>query len=107
MARSRNPIEGPTFEIECPCCGATLKVDSQVKAVLEHKEKPRPKTIEDIAAGVARLKGAERAREEAFQKSVEAMKSSKSILDRKFEELLKKAKQDDPTAPPPKPLGLE
>ena len=103
MARSRNPLEGPTFEIECPCCGATLKVDAQVKAVLEHKEKPRPKTIEDIAAGVERLKGAEKAREEAFQKSVEAMKSSKSILDRKFEELLKKAKQDDPTAPPPKP----
>jgi len=105
MARSKNSPE--VFELECPCCGATLKVDAQVKAVLEHKEKPRPKTIEDITAGVERLKGAEKAREEAFQKSVEAMKSSKSILDRKFEELLKKAKQDDPNAPPPKPLGLE
>jgi transketolase len=107
MAPSKSSPQSPTFEIECPCCGATLKVDSQVKAVLEWKEKPRPKTIEDIAAGVERLKGEEKAREAAFQKSVEAMKSSKSILDRKFEELLKKAKQDDPTAPPPKPLGLE
>jgi hypothetical protein len=29
------------------------------------------------------------------------------VLDRKFEELLKKAKADDPTVPPVKPLGLE
>jgi hypothetical protein len=96
-----------TFEIECPCCGATLKVDGQVKAVLEHKAKPRPKTLEDIATGVELLKGAQAAREEAFQKSVEAMKSSKDVLSRKFDELLKKAKADDPSTPPPKPMGLE
>jgi DNA repair exonuclease SbcCD ATPase subunit len=107
MAQAKKSGMGETFEVECPCCGATLKVDSRVKAVLEHKEKPRPKTLEDINVGVERLKGAEQAREEAFQKSVEALKSSKSVLDRKFEELLKKAKADDPTAPPPKPLGLE
>ena len=107
MAQGKRAGGTEVFEIECPCCGATLKVDAQVRAVLEHKEKPRPKTLEDIAAGVQMLKGAQQAREEAFQKSVEAMKSSKSVLDRKFEELLKKAKADDPNAPPPKPLGLE
>jgi hypothetical protein len=107
MAQGKKRTEAATFEIECPCCGATLKVDAQVRAVLEFKAKPKPKTIEDIAAGVELLKGAKQAREEAFQKSVEAMKSSKDVLDRKFEELLKKAKADDPNAPPPKPLGLE
>ena len=107
MAQAKKSGTGDTFEVECPCCGATLKVDSRVKAVLEHKEKPRPKTLEDISVGVERLKGAEQAREEAFQKSVEALKSSKSVLDRKFEELLKKAKADDPATPPLKPLGLE
>lgn len=107
MAQAKKSGGAETFEVECPCCGATLKVDARVRAVLEHKEKPRPKTLEDINVGVERLKGAEQAREEAFQKSVEALKSSKSVLDRKFEELLKKAKADDPTAPPIKPLGLE
>ena len=95
------------FEVECPCCGAKLKVDAEVKAILEFQEKPRPKTIEDISAGVAALKGAERAREAAFEKSFEALKSSKDVLDRKFEELLKKAQSSDPNAPPPKPIGLE
>jgi predicted nucleotide-binding protein (sugar kinase/HSP70/actin superfamily) len=95
------------FEVECPCCGATLKIDSEVRAVISHKEKPAPKTLEDISAGVARLKGAQAQREEAFQKSFEAMKSSKDVLSRKFDELLKQAKEDDPSKPPPKPLGLE
>jgi hypothetical protein len=107
MAQTKKSGIGDTFEVECPCCGAMLKVDAGVKAVLEHKEKPRPRTLEDITVGVERLKGAEQAREDAFQKSVAALKSSKGVLDRKFEELLKKAKADDPTAPPIKPLGLE
>jgi len=107
MAQAKKSGGAETFEVECPCCGATLKIDTRVRAVIDHKEKPQPKTLEDLNAGVELLKGAKQAREEAFQKSVEALKSSKSVLDRKFEELLKKAKSDDPAAPPPKPLGLE
>lgn len=95
------------FEVECPCCGGTLKIDANVKAVISHKEKPRPKTIEDISAGVAGLKAQEAQREEAFKKSFEAMKSSKDVLAAKFDELLKKAKEDDPSKPPPKPLGFD
>jgi hypothetical protein len=89
------------FEIECPCCGATLKVDPDVKAVLSHKARPAPKTIEDIGEGVQRLKGAEARREEAFQKSFQAEKMQSQVLSKKFDELLKKAKEE-PIGPPPK-----
>ncbi|MBE0657420.1 MAG: hypothetical protein IH602_06995 [Bryobacteraceae bacterium] len=95
------------FEVECPCCGATLKVDATVKAVLSHKEKPRPKTIDDISTGLEKLKNAQAEREAAFKKSFEQVKSSKDVLSAKFDELLKQAKEDDPSKPPPKPLGLE
>jgi predicted nucleotide-binding protein (sugar kinase/HSP70/actin superfamily) len=95
------------FEVECPCCGATLKVDAQVKAILSHKEKARPKTIDDISSGVERLKTQKAEREAAFNKSFEQVKSSKDVLSAKFDELLKQAKQDDPTKPPPKPLGFD
>lgn len=95
------------FEVECPCCGGTLKIDASVKAVISHKEKPRPKTLEDISTGVANLKAQEAQREEAFKKSFEQMKSSKDVLAAKFDELLKKAKEDDPSKPPPKPLGFD
>jgi hypothetical protein len=95
------------FELECPCCGATLKIDPEVRAVISHKEKPAVRTLEDISTGVAKLKNAAAEREAAFNKSFEAMKSSKDVLARKFDELLKQAKEDDPTKPPPKPLGLD
>jgi predicted nucleotide-binding protein (sugar kinase/HSP70/actin superfamily) len=95
------------FEVECPCCGATLKVDATVKAVLSHKEKPRQKTIDDISSGLEKLKNAQAEREAAFKKSFEQVKSSKDVLSAKFDELLKQAKEDDPSKPPPKPLGLE
>jgi predicted nucleotide-binding protein (sugar kinase/HSP70/actin superfamily) len=84
-----------------------LKIDPDVKAVISHKAKEAPKSLEDISAGLAKLKGAEARREEAFQKSFEQMKSSKDVLARKFDELLKQAKEDDPSKPPPKPLGFD
>jgi hypothetical protein len=96
-----------SFEIECPCCGATLKISPALKAVLSYKEKPKPKTIGDIQEGLSLVKEAQKKREEAFQKSFEQMKSSKDVLSAKFDELLKKAKEEDPTKPPPKPIGLE
>lgn len=95
------------FEVECPCCGATLKIDPDVKAVLSHKAKPAVRTLDDISTGIAKLKDAEQQREEAFQKSFQAMKSNKDVLSRKFDELLKQAKQEDPSKPPPKPFDLD
>ncbi len=99
--------KGDSFELECPCCGASLKISPALKAVISYKEKPKPKTIGDIQEGLSLVKEAERKREEAFQKSFEQMKSSKDVLAAKFDELLKKAKEEDPTKPPPKPIGLE
>lgn len=99
--------KGDTFELECPCCGATLKVNAPLKTVISFREKPKPKTIEDIQQGLSLIKEAERRREEAFQKSFEQMKTSKDVLAAKFDELLKKAREEDPTKPPPKPPGLE
>jgi len=88
MARARN-----TFDLECPCCGASLKVDPEVHAVLSFKEPERPRTLEDIEAGVAKLKGEAARREEAFQKSFVREKQQKEVLSRKFDELLKQAKE--------------
>lgn len=96
-----------TFEVECPCCHATLHIDAGVKAVLSHKPKEVPHTLEDISAGVAKLKQQESQRDAAFQKQVDAMKSQKDILSRKFDELLKQAKSDPDQGPPAKPFDLD
>jgi len=81
------------FEVECPCCGASLKLDPEVRAVISFKERERPRTLEDIEAGVAKLKGEAARREEAFQKSFAREKQQKEVLSRKFDELLKQAKE--------------
>jgi hypothetical protein len=95
-----------TIEVHCPCCQATLKIDIETKAVLSHKEAEKPKMVEDLAAAVTRLKGESARREEAFQKSVAEHKDHAKVLDRKFDELLKQAKED-PKAPPKRAFDFD
>src|SRR5687768_7801348 len=92
------------FDVQCPCCHASLKVDPELRAVISHKaaEKPRHAMFEeDLSSSVSRLKGEAARREEIFQKSVVDNKNQQELLSRKFDELLKQAKSD-PDSPPPK-----
>ena len=89
------------IEVKCPCCEAILQIDPELKAVISHEEAKKPAVVEDIAAAVQRLKGEEARRAEAFQKSFDEHKSHQQVLERKFDELLRQAK-DTPEAPPPK-----
>jgi hypothetical protein len=89
------------FEIECPCCQAVLKIDPETRAVIAHTVPEKPRAIDDIAAEVAKLKGEGARREEVFRKNFEAEKSHGKVLERKFDELFKRA-MENPDAPPPK-----
>jgi hypothetical protein len=89
------------IEIDCPCCQAKLQVDPELKAVISYEEHQKPRTIEDITAAVQKLKGEEERRGETFQKSFDQHKSHHKVLERKFDELLKQAKEN-PDAPKPK-----
>jgi|SRR5579884_2260529 len=89
------------IEVKCPCCEAVLRIDPSLQAVISHEEAKKPAVVEDITAAVQRLKGEEARRAEAFQKSFDEHKSHQQVLSRKFDELLKQAK-DSPEAPPPK-----
>ena len=97
----------PSFELDCPCCGATLKIDPEVKAVLSFKEKPAPKTIEDLSAGLQKLREKESQKDALFEKQMESVRSSKDVLARKFDELLKQAKTDPDKGPPKRPFDLD
>jgi hypothetical protein len=89
------------FEVECPCCQAILKIDPETCAVIAHTVPERPLPISDLAAEVAKLKGEGARREEVFRKQFEAEKSHGKVLEKKFDELFKRAKEN-PDAPPPK-----
>jgi hypothetical protein len=97
MAKGKSHL----VEVRCPCCDATLQIDAELKAVISYTEAEKPRTFEDMDAAVQKLKGEEARRDEVFQKSVDQHKSHHKVLERKFDELLKQAK-DKPDAPAPK-----
>lgn len=101
------PAKSALFDVACPCCKAKLSIDPATKAVITFEEPPRQRTVEDLETAAKALRGESARREELFQKSVEANRNSADVLSRKFDELLKKAQSDDPSRPPPKPLGLD
>ena len=95
------------IEIECPCCHAALKIDPGTRAVISVKEKEKPRTVEDLSAAVTRLKGEPARRDEVFRKQLAEQKTRQQVLDRKFHELLKQAKEEPDLRPPTKDIDLD
>lgn len=96
-----------TFTVPCPCCQATLTVDPELGAVISHEAPPVVRTVNDLGAAVDVLKSKSAAREERFRKEMEARASGQKskLLDRMFQEGLKKAK--DSPDPPIKPIDID
>ena len=90
------------IEVKCPCCEATLQIDPQLRAVISHQEHVKPPSIQDMEEAVRKLRGEEARRSEVFEKSFEQHKSHHKVLERKFDELLKQAKENPDAVPPPK-----
>jgi hypothetical protein len=94
------------LDVECPCCKAFLRVDRDTGAVLSHKLPEKPPSIEDLGVAAKALKGEAAKREEIFQKSFAEQKTRQSLLDKKFEELLKQAKESPDTGPQKRDIDL-
>jgi hypothetical protein len=93
------------FELLCPCCGARLKVDPDLKAVIAHEAPKIARKFETVDAAIEGLKTHDAEREKKFAASVEAEKSKRDVLNRKFEELFEKTKGD--TSKPIRDIDLD
>jgi len=93
------------FEVTCPCCGARLKLDAELKAVIDHEAPKTPRKFGTVDEAVGALKAHDAEREKKFAASVEAEKSKKDVLNRKFEELFQKSKGD--TSRPIRDIDLD
>jgi hypothetical protein len=93
------------LELACPCCGATLVVDTNLGRVISHKEPERGDKPELNDA--QRILTAEAARREAlFEQSVQAEKTRGDALSRRFEEALKQA-SEEPVSKPLRDFDLD
>jgi hypothetical protein len=95
-----------TFELSCPCCHARLVVDAGLGAVLSH-EPARQQVVTDLSEAARALREKESHREEQFQRSVRAERERAKLLERKFEEAFKKAKEEPDKPLPPRDIDLD
>jgi hypothetical protein len=86
-------LSDEAFEVMCPECGGMLKIDPVTRAVIAHTAAPRKKTFEDFGEAKKALKEADERRESVFAQSVAAQKNAEDVLNKKFAEAFKKAKE--------------
>ncbi|HVI07840.1 MAG TPA: hypothetical protein VND65_06050 [Candidatus Binatia bacterium] len=101
---AKNPA---TMEVTCPCCGALLKVDAATSAVISHTPAVKPKMFSDMEEAARAMKEQDSRRESIFRQSVEAQKHASELLEKKFQEALKKAKETPDTGKPIRDMDLD
>jgi hypothetical protein len=95
----------PTIEVTCPCCEAKLTVDTDLAVVLAHVAPLKAAPDVDIGDAARILADQAQKREDKFRDSWVAESKKEDVLNRKFEEALKKAK-DQPVEKPLRDFDL-
>jgi hypothetical protein len=92
------------FTVICPCCEASLTIDSQTGAMLAHEEKKKVLgSFEDLKGDLVKQKAQ---REQIFAQEMSSMKDRERLLEEKFQEALKRADKD-PDKPFRNPLDMD
>ena len=84
-----------------------LKVDVASRAVISHIPPERPKTFNDFEEAARAMKEQDRRRESLFRQSVEAEKNKAELLEKKFQEAVKRAKETPDAAPRIRDIDLD
>ena len=95
------------FEVTCPCCNAVLKVDTDTRAVIAHTAAVKPKMFNDMEAAAKAMREQDSRRESIFQQSVEAQRNASDLLEKKFQEAVRKAKETPDTGKPIRDFDLD
>jgi hypothetical protein len=103
---SMTSSSGEPIEIVCPCCQAKLRVDPLLAAVLSHEPPPEPRTVKNLVEAVQDLKLEAAMRQAKFEESLRAQKGKKDLLDKKFQDALRRTK-DQPIEKPVRDIDLD
>ncbi|MEZ2348604.1 hypothetical protein [Terriglobus sp. RCC_193] len=95
------------FEVMCPDCGAMLRIDPVTQTIIAHTPAPRKRTFEDLGSAAKAARENDARRDNIFAQSVEAQKNRDSILNAKFEEAFRKAKETPDTGKPFREFDLD
>jgi hypothetical protein len=93
--------------VECPCCGARLTIDTFLQKVIAHEAPPQKMVnAPDLDHASTLLREQAARREALFKQSAADEKTKSQLLERKFEEALKKSK-DQPISRPTRDFDLD
>jgi hypothetical protein len=95
------------FDITCPCCGAVMKVDADTQAIISHVAPIKPKTYNDMEEAARAMKERDSRRDSIFSQSIEAQKHAVDLLEKKFQEAVRKAKETPDTGKPIRDFDLD
>lgn len=95
-----------TFEVACPDCGAMLKIDATTGLVVSHTPAPRKRMFEDLETAAKAMREHGERTESIFRQSVDAEKNKADLLEKKFAEAMRKAK-DAPDEKPFREIDLD
>ncbi len=101
------PKKADGFEVACPHCKATLKIDPETRAVIGHTPPVTPKTFSDFEEAARAMREQEGRKESIFRQSVEAQKHQADWLEKKFQEALKRAKEAPEEGPKIRDFDLD
>ncbi len=95
------------LEVACPDCGATLKIDAKTRTVISHTPAPRKRTFEDFETAARAMREQDQRKESLFKQSVDAEKNRNDVLEKKFAEALKRAKESPDAGKPLRDFDLD
>ena len=88
------------IEVACPDCGAMLRIDGATGLLVSHTPAPRKRMFEDLETAAKAMREQNERKESIFRQSVDAEKNKADLMEKKFADALRKAKD----APEGKPL---
>ena len=85
-------VDKSRFTLICPCCEATLTIDSQTGSLISHDQKVKPlASFDEMVKGLDKQK---QVREQIFAQELHSMKDRDRILEEKFQDAMKRAEKD-------------
>jgi hypothetical protein len=107
VAKRDSKFSESSFDVTCPCCGAVLKIDPGTRGIIAHTAPVKPKTFNDMEEAARAMKEQDSRRDSIFRQSMEAQKHSSELLEKKFQEAVKKAKETPDTGRPLRDFDLD
>ncbi|MFY9659648.1 MAG: hypothetical protein WAJ97_03440 [Terriglobales bacterium] len=107
MAKRESNSRDSSFDVTCPCCGAVMKIDPATRGIIAHTAPVKPKTFNDMEEAARAMKEHDSRRDSIFQQSLDAQKHASELLEKKFQEAVKKAKETPDTGRPIRDFDLD